>query len=273
MQRGLALFEQLGDEHGRADCWTTLGAVAGERGDLTASAWRCRSARRLAAELGLGQVDALATLGQAYARLRAGRLRAVAALLDHAQDVATSCGLRLETTQAVLMRAELLLRGTAAGQGIADAMQATAGGGHGRSRPLRGPGRGQGTLGAAQAAAGEGLRLATEGGYRREEALVQRLLGRCAAVRAMPAEAQSHFHAALAIQMEMGATLEADRTQLAMADALTVGAEEGDVPPEAYKLLAQARESFLAAGVAWDLGEAKRMAATWELEAKAHGTA
>ncbi|HEX6508026.1 MAG TPA: tetratricopeptide repeat protein [Chloroflexota bacterium] len=159
VQRGLALFERLGDEHGRAECWTSLGVLAGERGDLTISAWRCRAAHRLAKSLGLGQTDALATLGQAEARRRAGRLGAAAALLDHAQELAATSNLRLEVTQVALVRAELQLRGIAVGQG---------------------------TLAAGEASAHEGLQLAAEGGYRREEALAHRLLGRCDIMRSRP---------------------------------------------------------------------------------------
>jgi tetratricopeptide (TPR) repeat protein/transcriptional regulator with XRE-family HTH domain len=243
VERGLAVFERLGDGHGRADCWTTLGCVAGERGNLTVSAWRCRAARRLARRLEINETAARATLGQGFARLRAGRLRAAATWLGQAHVIATTCDLRLETIQIVLARTQLQLAGIPVGHG---------------------------SLTAAEELVREGLLLATQGGYRREEALAHRLVARCWLLRHDFVEAETHLQAALAIQTEMGAVLEAARTRLVLAETLHGSEGAGYTAKEALRLIAQARESFLATGAQWDLSDSKNIVTAWEATTRAH---
>ena len=245
VERGLAVFERLGDEQGRADCWTTLGCIAGDRGNLALSAWRCRAARRLAQRLQLTETVARATLGQANARLRAGHPVAAARLIEQAHLVATRCDLRLEMIQIVLIQALWQL----------DVLPA-----------------GQGGLERAEDLVSEGLRLSTQGGYRREEALAHRLAARCSLLRHEIDEAETHLKVALTIQTEMGAVLEVARTRLLLAEVFD--RREGPVfnVKEAIRLIAQARESFLAVGAQWDLGLAKRMMSAREATGRAKGT-
>jgi tetratricopeptide (TPR) repeat protein len=200
VERSLALFERLGDEHGRADCFATLGLIAGERGEFTIAAWQCRAARRLSHKLELAETEARAALGQAQARLRAGHVHGASVHLDHARDVATTCGLRLELTQVVLTRAELQLRA------VGDVPD---------------------SLDTACNLADEALRLATERGYRREEALAHRLLGQCEQLRFDPPRADAHLRAALDLQQAMGATLESERTRLLRMDVHPAGSTRG----------------------------------------------
>jgi hypothetical protein len=122
---------------------------------------------------------------------------------------------------------------------------------------------GQGSLDTALTAVQEALRLARQGGYRREEALAQRLLGDHALATTTPAAAEAHLRTALAMLDEMGATLEAARTRLALATALASGADRPGVPPAALTLLAQARESLSDAGALWDLDQAERLASIY----------
>jgi hypothetical protein len=146
-------------------------------------------------------------------------------------------------TQVVLTRAEIELHEVAAGKRTIDAVQALS---------------------------DEALGLAARGEYRREEALAHRLLARCAAFRDVKADVLGHLHAALAIQQDMGAMLESARTKLALANATISGGEGDDVPLQAYKLLMEARESFLAVGAAWDLNEARRVSSAWDTPARSH---
>jgi hypothetical protein len=132
---------------------------------------------------------------------------------------------------------------------------------------------GQDTIDEALASADEGRSLATRGGYRREMALARRLLGRCALARSLSIESLAHLDAALAMQTEMGAELEAARTRMTIVEATTAAAQQSSIPPEAPKLLAQAREAFLSAGAAHDLREAKRLAVSWTSAGRAPGTA
>jgi len=117
----------------------------------------------------------------------------------------------------------------------------------------------QGALPAAQAAAEEALRLATDTEHHREEALARGLLGQCALASDAPADADAHLRAVLAMQMEMGATLEAARTRLALAEAVLAGAQTGCIPEEARMLLAQSRAQFLASGAVRDLRDVERV--------------
>ncbi|HWE62871.1 MAG TPA: tetratricopeptide repeat protein, partial [Chloroflexota bacterium] len=236
-QQGLEVFERIGDQHGCAECWTTLGTIACERGAITEAAARCRTARRLARRLDLSETETLATVGQARARLRAGHTRAADALLDHARKVASAHGLLPDMAHVMLATAEAQLCRISMAQG---------------------------SLETALPVVQEALRLARQGGYRREEALAQRLLGLHALAEARPAAAEAPLRAALTMLEEMGATLEVARTRLALADALARRARRSAIPPEALTLLALARVTFATVGAAWDLSEAEHLAASWE---------
>jgi hypothetical protein len=50
----------------------------------------------------------------------------------------------------------------------------------------------------------------------------------------------------------------------ALAEALARGEQSGAIPPEAFTLLALARQTFSHVGAAWDLAEAERLAALWQ---------
>jgi hypothetical protein len=166
-------------------------------------------------------------------------------LLDQAYVVATTCDLKLEMIQIVLVRAQLQLGAN--------------------------PG-GQGDLEAAGELVTEGLRLSTQGGYRREEALAHRLAARFSMLRHELAEAETHLRLALTIMTEIGAVLEVARTRLVLAEVSNSREGPNYNVKEAIRLIAQARESFLAVGAKWDLGQAKRMMSVREATARAHST-
>lgn len=105
--------------------------------------------------------------------------------------------------------------------------------------------------------------MAKDGGWRREAAQAQRLLGQCALAGGAFADATPHFRAALDVLIEISAALEADRTRLALAEALETDAAMGhrsDGSDEVSTLLAQARTGFATRGAAWDLARAEQIA-------------
>jgi hypothetical protein len=109
------------------------------------------------------------------------------------------------------------------------------------------------------------LRLATDAEHRREEALARRLLAACALAGGDRACAEAHLRTALAMQMEMGAALEAARPRLALAEAVVAGAQARHIPEEARTLLAEARAGFAACGAAGDVARAEQVAAAWQM--------
>jgi hypothetical protein len=77
------------------------------------------------------------------------------------------------------------------------------------------------------------------------------------------AEAVTHLRAALALQLELGAALEAARTRLLLAEALVQAAGDGRVPAEALTLVDDARAQFATSGAALDLARAEQLSAAW----------
>jgi ATP/maltotriose-dependent transcriptional regulator MalT len=230
---GLAISEGMGDQQPIAMFCYRVGQIAWEQGDPAAAAAWCRHARRLARRIEMPDLEALAVLAQARARLTAGRLRAACALLEHGRRLSAALSVSEPGVQVALLTAEVRLR--------------------------------QGLLSDAQAAAEETLRLTAGGRYRRAETLAQRLLGRCALATSRHDEAEGHLRTALALQTEMGATLEAARTRLVLAEGLVAATGSGSIPEEARKLLAEAQAQFVASGAALDLARIEQVAATWEL--------
>ena len=234
----LALFERLGDEAFIAAAWNGLGAVACERGDFAVAVRCCGRARRMALRIDEPELAAVAALGQARAYLRvrpprATRLRAASALAIHGREVATASEATRQVLWALLVEAEArLYAGASAG---------------------------------ALAVAEEALQLAESGRWIREEALARRLRGQWLIAHGDRAGGEAELRRALALLTEMGATLEAARTALALA-ALP-GAED-DVPWSAERrtLLEQAQATIIACGATWDQDRARRLQAQWAIE-------
>jgi tetratricopeptide (TPR) repeat protein len=233
-RRSLEMFEAMGTRGDLVIGWYYLGEVACERGDLSAAVWWYRQARRLASTLGRRAGEAYCLLGHARARLRAGRLRAAAVLLEHGRAMVTAINWIELTLQMMLVTCELRLR--------------------------------QGTLAEARAAAEEALQLATDGGRRADEAVARRLLGQCALAMGRPGDAEVHLRRALERQMELDAALEAARTRLVLTEALVAASGTAtSVCAEAWTLTAEAQAQFAASGAALDLAAAARMVAAWEV--------
>jgi tetratricopeptide (TPR) repeat protein len=229
-RRSADVFARVGDLLGGALSWAGLGEVACARGALSAAAANYRHARRLAQGVN-APLQALVTVGEARARLRAGRLRQAAALLAHTRSLAGADLFLRYVLERALVTAELHLS--------------------------------RGETGAADAAAQEALRMAVDGGRCRDEARARTLLGHCALARGRYGAATSHLRAALAPQVTMGTTLEAARTRLALAEALAGHADAGPRPDEAVLLLAEAAAQFARSGAALDLTQADRLARAW----------
>jgi transcriptional regulator with XRE-family HTH domain len=216
-------------------CWVLLGWIACEQGALATGSRRCGTARRLlvGADDVLG-IEAGVACVQARTCLRRGRLRAAARLVEYARGILAP---RANWLQIWLSLHLALVAGEA---------------------QLR-----QGDFPAAQATAEELLGAVLRDGRRLEEALARRLLGRCALLRGATTEVQSHLRAALAIQMDRRAALEAARTRLALAEALVAGAGIGHIPAEARTLLREAQAQFATSGAALDEVYAERLTAQW----------
>jgi hypothetical protein len=122
----------------------------------------------------------------------------------------------------------------------------------------------QGPAAAAQAAAEVALEQAAAGPFELEVALARRLLGRYALAQGDPGGALVHLRAALAMQAERGAALEAARTRLVLAEALTATGGTGSVSAEAHTLLTEAQAQFAVSGAALDQAQAAQVAAAWE---------
>jgi tetratricopeptide (TPR) repeat protein len=242
IRRGLAVLHEIRFQYGVAECWSNLGWVAAERGDLTAAAGWCRRARRLAQSSALPDVPAHALFVHVAALLRgspsAPRLRAAALLLARGRALSSAPGWMRLSGRAALLEARLALcQATLCGEQRAWM--------HARS--------------ATEAA----RQLAQEAGLRQEEALAARLLGQCALAQDRLAEAAAHLRAALALQEAMGTALEAARTRVVLAEALSARAATGEVPAEARQLRSAAQAQFARSGAALDLAQAEQLAAAW----------
>jgi hypothetical protein len=122
---------------------------------------------------------------------------------------------------------------------------------------------GQGTPDAGRDAAETALQHAVAGPFALEEALARRLLGRCALADGDPGAALTHLRAALAVQIEHGAALDAARTRVLLAETLVCATEAGSTPDEARALLVEARSQFTTSGAALDLTRVEHLAAAW----------
>jgi tetratricopeptide (TPR) repeat protein len=233
-RRGLAIFERVQFQFGVAVARGNLGWVACERGDLPGAVRLCRLARRLAQGQGFSYVAAHAAVIQAHAHLResptGSRPRAARLLLDYARPRVTNPGWGRLGVRVPLLAAELALC--------------------------------QGLIAEARRTAEEVVRQARERGFRLDEAVARRLLGRCALGEGRAGEAEHHLRAALAMQTAMGAALEAARTRLALARALAV-AGSGVSGDEARALAVEARAQCAASGAALDLAQAEQLVAEW----------
>jgi hypothetical protein len=213
--------------------------VLSDRGEYRAAVPLLRQARKAAARGGFARLEVEATVEQGRAHLLAGRRRATVVALARARHVAAA-GPSVPAGHVQLLEAELALH--------------------------------EGCLPEAQTAAQEALHLACEGEARRGPRLwlaefsqgrplqgrALRLLGVCSLRSGAPGEALPHLRAALALQLELGAALEAARTRLWLAQALAAGG--GTFPDEARTLLTDARAQFSRSGASVDLAEAERVA-------------
>jgi tetratricopeptide (TPR) repeat protein len=233
-RRGLAIFERAHVPFGVAVARGNLGWVACARGDLPAAVRLCREARHMAQGPGYVYVAAHAAVIQAHAHLRGNpsgpRRRAARLLLDYARPRVTNPGWGRLGVRVPLLAAELALC--------------------------------QGLIAEARSEAEEVVRQARERGFGLDEAVARRLLGRCALAEGRAGEAEHHLRAALTMQMEMGAALEAARTRLALARALAA-AGSGVIGDEARALVAEAQAQCAASGASLDLAQAEQLVAEW----------
>jgi tetratricopeptide (TPR) repeat protein len=230
-QRNVPVFERIGFVYGVAVCWMQLGRVACERGELGTAVRRQRRARRLAHSSRHPEVEALAVVWQARVHLRAEQPRAAAALLEYGRGLGQTTGWERLALRQNLIAAEIELH---------SAMDSHA-------------------LRQAHRTATHVVQQAVDGHVPMEEALARRLLGQCLLAQGLPAEAVTSLRAALALQQDIGATLEAARTRLCLAEALTI-AGDGSDPDEARALLAAAQAQFTASGAALDAMRVRKMA-------------
>jgi tetratricopeptide (TPR) repeat protein len=222
-----------------------LGGVLRDRGDHAGALRWLRQARHGTHRGGFLLLEVEATVEQGRAHLRAGQRRATTAALAMARRLASADGAAQALAHLHLLEAELHLH--------------------------------DGRLAEARTAAQEALRRAIADEARRVErlsvvafsqgrplqGLAQRLLGECALAQGDAAEAEAHLRAALALQLELGAALEAARTRLLLAEALVEAAGHSPVPAEALTLLGEARVQFATSGAAPDVARAEHLSAAW----------
>jgi tetratricopeptide (TPR) repeat protein/transcriptional regulator with XRE-family HTH domain len=224
-----------------------LGGVLGDRGDLTAARHWLRHARHTARRFGLAILEVEATVERGRTDLRAGRRRGAEACLRHAWALVQVGDASAGTAHAQVLAAELHLadgRLSEAETAAEDARRLAAGGTvHRLKRAIR------------------GVPTAHQG--RPLQAQAQRLLGLCAVQQGRGAEGVTHLRAALALQLELGAALEAARTRLLLAEALAEATEAVRVPAEALTLLGEAHAQFATSGAAPDLARAEYLSAAW----------
>src|SRR5207249_3885253 len=92
---------------------------------------------------------------------------------------------------------------------------------------------------ASEVAASEAVSMAAAAGMGRAEAVARRHRARCLLGAGRTAEATAELRHALLRQVAMGTALEAARTRLVLAEALTAGANTGGIPQEARAVLAE----------------------------------
>jgi tetratricopeptide (TPR) repeat protein/transcriptional regulator with XRE-family HTH domain len=227
----LALFERLGDDAFIAAAWNGIGAAACERGDFAGAVRCCGRARRLALQAEEPELAAVAALGLARAYLRAqpprvSRLHAALALASRSREVAVASEAARQVVWALLVEAEAYVA--------------------------------LGTPKSALTIAEEALRLAESGHWTREAALARRLLGQSLLAHGDRAGAEVEMRRALAQLTEIGVTLEAARTCMALA-ALPDPVNDLLISTEQFALVEQARQIFIACEAAWDQDQANRI--------------
>jgi tetratricopeptide (TPR) repeat protein len=217
--------------------WGDLGAVASTRGDWRQAVHYCRHGRRLARCHGAAESAWVISVIEARALLagpaspRAHRLASALIERGRAVRMLGSPTWIDASVQAALLLVKLELQ---------------------RDQPS-----------AARAAAVAALDQATARQRRFDISVAQRLLGEALLASGDPAGAATHLRAALAVQAEMGAALEAARTRRTLAVVLAGAAAPGGLPDEAIALLSEAQAQFATSGAALDLAQAEQLAATW----------
>jgi hypothetical protein len=166
-------------------------------------------------------------------------------LLAHGRAHAAIHGLAEPALQAALLAAELQLGEIAAGRG---------------------------SVARALPCVEEALGLARAGHRRREEAVARRLLGQCALTVGDAAAAEAHLRTALTMLTEMGAVLEAARTRLALAAALTAAVGAEGIPAAACSLLNEAQAQFAESGAGLDVVQAQQLATAWGVRLSSSGS-
>jgi tetratricopeptide (TPR) repeat protein len=225
-QRSLALRREIGDLTNIGRSLAGLGLVACERGDLAAAARWYRQARRADRAIGAHAMEAADLLGQARSCLRGqrsrSRLRVVATLLARASALIEAHRLDDLVVDSALLTAQLRLH--------------------------------EGTVAEATRLAEVAMQHAHTQGRRLHEALARRVLGQCTHASGLPAAPA--LQAALQLQEEVGARLEAARTRLLLAAALRAETTQEGLLREADSLRAAARGQFAACGALLDLEQA-----------------
>jgi tetratricopeptide (TPR) repeat protein/transcriptional regulator with XRE-family HTH domain len=222
-----------------------LGGVLRDRGDHAAALRWLRLARRTARRSSLGPLEVEATAEQGQIYLLVGQRRPATVALRQAQRVPDAEDVATAITFQYLLEAEMHLQ--------------------------------DGRLAAAQTMAARALERAGEAEAQRVhratsevgslgrvlQGRAQRVLGVCALRLGAHAEAQTQLRVALALHLEVGATLEAARTRLLLAEALAAGMQDGSIPAEARALLAEAEAQFAKSGADVDLAQSGQVAARW----------
>ena len=223
------------------------GAVLRDRGDYVAALRWLRLARRTARRSSLVPLEVEAVAEHGRIRLLEGRHRAATVALRQAQRLLGAASGPAASAPVYLLEGEMHVQ--------------------------------HGQLAAAQRAAAMALQSAREaealwvhratsefGNLARvHQGLAQRLLGVCALRLGIHPEAQAHLRAALTLQLEQGATLEAARTRLQLAAALVSAEGMGIVLEEARTLLAAAQAQFTTSAAGPDLIQAGHLAAAWSV--------
>lgn len=224
-----------------------LGGVLRDRGDRSAAHYWLRRARRGAQRAGILALEVEATVEQGRNHLLAGQYRAAGAALAraqrliHAEDAGAAAG------HVQLLAAELHVQ-----EGRLEAAQTAA------AVALE-------CATADEARRGQRLWVAASSEGRPLQSLAQRCLGVCARRQGAHAAALAHLRAALAVQLELSAALEAARTRLALAETLVATARPADAPPEARMLLAEAQAQFASSRATRDVALADQMTRAWGL--------
>ncbi len=226
------LYRASLDQHRRLGgrLWTAyatygLGDLANERGDVATAMTLTRQARRVAHQLGLDDLEALAALAQARVFLRKGRIRAPEALIERARQLAADNNATKTSVEACLTMSEFRLHQNLAPE--------------------------------SRTAADTGGRLARDHGLRREEGIAHRLSGQAALAEGNTEGATTRLRASVELLESIDARLELARSRVALARALH--ASDAGSSSQADHLLASARDTFAESGASADQAEAEEL--------------